>query len=138
MNEFHLSDMHLGKQETFSVTLTEKMFQLFQSLSGDSNPLHQEDSFAQSKGFPSKVAYGLLTSSFYSKLVGVHLPGKHCLLQGIEVSFKCPAYIGDHLQIYGEVSFVSESVNQVEIKAKIINQKKQTISTAIIKVSIRE
>jgi acyl dehydratase len=87
-------------------------------------------------GYPGRVVYGLLTSSFYSTLVGVYLPGKYCLLQGLDIQFSKPVYIGEHLAISGKVTYINEAYRQIEIKANITNQNNVKISRAKIKVGV--
>ena len=77
MNEYRFEDLKIGQTESFTVTVTEKMMQSFLFLSGDENPLHTDPDFAMKQGYRDKVVYGLLTTSFISRLVGVLLPGKY-------------------------------------------------------------
>ena len=134
MKDYRFNQLRIGLSESFSVTLTAEMMNSFGSISGDCNPLHLEQEHAIKKGFQGRVAFGMLTSSFYSKLVGVHLPGKHCFLQGINIQFRNPSYIGDQLIITGKVSYLNEAYKQIEIKANIKNQIGVLVSTAKIKV----
>ena len=80
----------------------------------------------------------MLTSSFFSTLVGVYLPGKYCLLQGIDIQFSKPVYIDDILTITGKVSYINEAYKQIEIKAIIINQDNEKVSKATIKVGVMD
>lgn len=43
---------------------------IFRDISGDYNPLHNDESFAVARGFNSRVVYGMLTASLYSCLGG--------------------------------------------------------------------
>lgn len=138
MNSYTLQDIHVGLGAQFSVTITEEMLDSFQSLSEDTNPLHADSRYAKEKGFKDRVAYGMLTSAFYSKLVGVYLPGKYALLHGIEIDFHNPVYAGDILAISGEVSYINETYKQIEIIGHIRNQDKKLISKAKIKVGLNE
>lgn len=100
-----------GKNECsagFTVQVTQGMMEAFAELSGDTNPLHTDEGFARSRGFEGKVAYGMLSASFYSRLVGVYLPGKNCLFQSIEATFNRPVYPGDVLSVTGRVTEVDE------------------------------
>ena len=108
MNEYRFEDLYIGQEEVFSVTVTEEMMKMFLELSGDTNPLHNDKEFALSQGYQDKVVYGLLTTSLISKLVGVLLPGKYCLLQGIEVKYSKPVYVGDVLFVKGTVDELHE------------------------------
>ncbi len=127
MNEYRFEDLKVGQEEYFTVTVTEEMMQQFLDLSGDSNPLHIDGEFAQEQGYQDKVVYGLLTTSFISRLVGVLLPGKFCLLQGIDVKYTRPVYVGDILIVKGIVDELHPSVQRAEIKIEIINQDEKKV-----------
>ena len=134
MNSYRFEDLKIGQEESFSVTVTEEMMQLFLELSGDINPLHNDEEFALSQGYQSKVVYGLLTTSFVSKLVGVLLPGKYCLIQGIDLKYSRPVYVGDILIIKGIVDELHESVKRAVIKVAIINQDEKKVVKGKVEV----
>ena len=138
MNDYRWKDLILGLHEQFEVPLTEEMMTSFVTMSGDSNPLHADEQFARQNGFRGRVAFGMLTSSLYSRLIGVHLPGKHALLHGIDLEFKAPAYVGDILTVSGDVDFLNEAYRRMEVKGRIVNQGGQLISTAKIRVGVHE
>jgi 3-hydroxybutyryl-CoA dehydratase len=138
MNSFTFETLKVGQTEKFLVQITQSMLTSFLELTSDNNPLHIDSDFAKTRGFPGKVAYGMMTASFYSTLVGVYLPGRFAMLHGIEIKFRNPSYKGDTLVITGEVSFTSQSSKQIELKANIKNQDNLTISTAKIKVGLHE
>jgi acyl dehydratase len=138
MNDYRWSDLVMGMAAQFEVELTAEMMTCFAALSGDVNPLHLDDELAKAAGFQSRVAFGLLTTSFYSRLVGVYLPGKCALLHGIDVEFKLPAYIGDRLTVSGEVVFLNDAYRRLELKARIRNQAGNVISKAAILAGVRE
>jgi 3-hydroxybutyryl-CoA dehydratase len=136
MNEYKFSDIEIGLEESFEVTIDSSKMAKFLDISNDTNPLHVDSNYAKKKGFPNRVVYGLLTSSFYSTLVGVHLPGKYCILQGIDIQFSEPVYVGDVLKVYGKVSYINEAYKQIEIKGFITNQNNKKISKAVIKTGV--
>ena len=136
MNEYKFSDIEIGLRESFEVKIDASKMDKFLDISNDINPLHVDSNYAKKKGFPNRVAYGLLTSSFYSTLVGVYLPGKYCILQGIDIQFSKPVYIGDALKISGKVSYINEAYKQIEIKAFITNQNNEKVSKATIKTGV--
>ncbi len=127
MNNYRFEDLKIGQEESFSVTVTEEMMRLFLELSGDTNPLHNDKEFALIQGYQNKVVYGLLTTSFISKLVGVLLPGKYCLIQGIDLKYSRPVYVGDILIVKGTVDELHESVKRAVIKVIIQNQDEKKV-----------
>jgi 3-hydroxybutyryl-CoA dehydratase len=138
MNEYKFSDIKVGLTESFNTKINSSMLDKFLDISNDINPLHIDKDYAKAKGFPDRVVYGLLTSSFYSTLVGVYLPGKYCILQGIDIQFSKPVYIDDKLNISGKVSYINEAYKQIEIKAIITNQDNKKVSKATIKVGVMD
>lgn len=134
MNEYRFEDIKLGLTESFTVEVNETMLQSFLDITGDNNPLHTDKDYAISRGFRDRVVYGMLTSSFFSTLAGVHLPGRYCLLQEVDASFHAPVYTGDTLVIAGEVIYINDTVRQVEIAASVKNQANKRVAKAKIKV----
>jgi len=136
MNQYRFSEIKIGLEESFSVTIDSSKLDKFLDISNDLNPLHVDSEYAKEKGFDDRVVYGLLTSSFYSTLVGVYLPGKYCILQGIDIQFSKPVYIDDNLTITGKVSYINEAYKQIEIKANIVNQNGKKVSKSTIKIGL--
>ncbi len=136
MNKYSFSEMKIGLEESFSVTIDASKLDKFLDISNDINPLHVDSEYAKEKGFDDRVVYGLLTASFYSTLVGVYLPGKYCILQGIDIQFSKPVYIDDTLTVTGKVSYINEAYKQIEIKATIVNQYGEKVSKATIKTGL--
>lgn len=135
MNHFLFDEIVEKKTAAeFQIIVTEEMMQCFFKISGDNNPMHMDIDYAKSRGYSDRLVYGMLTASFYSKLVGVYLPGEYCLLQEIKSSFYNPVYVGDSLTISGIVVEKNEAVRRLVVKAKIINQDGKRISKAEIKV----
>ena len=127
MNQYRFEDLKVGMSESFTVTVTEEMMKSFLELSGDENPLHNDATFAKEQGYEDKVVYGLLTTSFISRLVGVFLPGKYCLIQGIDLKYSKPVYVGDILIVKGTVDELHESVKRTTVKVEIINQDEKKV-----------
>ncbi len=122
MNSYKYEDLSVGMSESFTVTITEEMLDKFKSITGDVNPLHNDEEFARAKGHPGRVAYGMLTASFLSTLAGVYIPGERSLIQQVETKFAKPVYIGDVLTVTGEIVELVDSVQRLELKVTITNQ----------------
>lgn len=133
MNSYRWKNLSVGISADFESTVTDEMLDLFLTLSGDHNPLHCDEAYARSKGFHSRVVYGLLTASFYSKLVGVYLPGRFALLQSTDIQFLKPVFSGDLLKVFGKITFLNEAYKQIWIEANIQNQNQDIVSKAKIK-----
>jgi 3-hydroxybutyryl-CoA dehydratase len=138
MNSYSWSELHVGMSHTFTAVVTASMMSHFLEDSGDNNPLHVDAAFAKKQGFNDVVVYGLLSASYYSTLAGVHLPGRHAMLQGIQVDFVRPIYVDMPLQVRGEIVHLSDAVRRVEIAARIESDSGEVLSKAKLKVGVRE
>ncbi|WP_299125667.1 MaoC/PaaZ C-terminal domain-containing protein [uncultured Tenacibaculum sp.] len=136
MKTYSFLDIKIGLKHSFEVEVNEERMRKFYEISGDNNPMHIDEDYAKTKGMKDRVVYGMLTSSFYSKLVGVYLPGKFALLHSIEVQFSKPVFIGDKLTVVGEVTAINDLFRQIEVKAYILNDNNQKVSRAKIKIGL--
>lgn len=138
MNDYRWADLVVGMRAQFSVVLQPSMLDQFRELSGDDNPLHSDPDEAARRGYPGVVAFGMLTSSFYSRLVGVQIPGRRCLLLGVNVDFVSPAFSGDELTVGGEIVRLSEAYRVADIRATIHNQRSELISRAKLRAAVHD
>ena len=138
MNHYNYEEIEVGQEEHFSITITEEKMAAFREITGDINPLHNDESFAKEKGFNKRVVYGLLTSSFLSTLAGVYLPGEHSLIHTVETEFVKPVFIGDELTIKGTVKEKDDNFKLIWLKIVIINQKGEKVCRAKMRVGFIE
>lgn len=136
MNDYKITDLTIGQKEQFKYVITEEKMISFLKLTGDENPLHTDDIYAKAKGYPNCVVYGMLTASLISRLAGVHLPGKYCLLQGVEVKFTKPVFVEDELTVIGEVVKVDINLSYLEVKVTILNQYRQKVLRGLVKAGV--
>lgn len=140
MNEYTLSEIQVGMKASFQREITLDMENRFREISGDENPLHQDDAFAgeiSGGKFQSHVAFGMLTASLYSTIAGMYLPGKYSLIHSLEeLSFMKPVFVGDVLTVSAEVVDKDEALRLIRLKVTIKNQDNKSVSRAKMKVLV--
>ena len=119
MKAYTFEQLTVGLTHRFQAVITEEMMQAFCMLSGDENPLHCDEAYANAQGYPGRVVYGMLTAALCSRLAGMYLPGQYCLLQSVQIKFARPVFIGDELSVEGVVAERFDSVRAVVVKATI-------------------
>ena len=137
ISDLSLDDIVVGLQSEFSVTITEEMIDAFAKLSGDFNSLHMNDEYAKLSGFQSRVCHGMLLASFFSKLIGMYLPGKKALYFNQSLNFTNPCYANESVLVRGEVTSKSMATRIVTIKTSIINNVGKCIVDGQAKVIVR-
>ena len=115
-------ELKIGQKASFKKTITEKDLEHFIAITGDTNPLHVDESFAKKTFFDQRIAHGMLSASLFSTLVGMHIPGIGAIYKSQTLEFKLPVYIGDTLCAWFEIVSVSKQSEEVVIKSWIENQ----------------
>src|SRR6516162_9624971 len=92
---YYLEDLEVGMTATYAKTVTDADVVLFAGVSGDSNPVHIDNEFAQRTMFKGRIAHGMLTASFISTALGTKLPGPGCIYISQNLRFRAPVRIGD-------------------------------------------
>lgn len=138
MNNYTYEEIEVGHKETFDVIITEEMLKAFQTITGDDNPLHNDEEYAISKGNPGRVAYGMLTASFISTLAGVYLPGRRSLIHEVNVKFSKPVYIGDVIHVEGVVEEKNDTFEILMVKVTMKNQDGVKVLKGKLQVSVKD
>jgi acyl dehydratase len=118
-----IEDIEIGQKKSFELIVTESMLNDFAKLSGDKNPLHMDENYAKSKNFKTRVCHGMLLASFFSRLIGMYVPGQNSLYFSQSLKFQHPCYVNDRIEIHGEVVDKSLATKIVTLKTTIIKDK---------------
>src|SRR3989344_5999881 len=101
--DYKFDQIELGLKKEFTVKITESMIADFAKISGDYNPLHMDEKYAKSTTFKNRICHGMLLATFFSRLIGMYLPGKHALYFSQSLNFQNPCFVNDVITIKGEV-----------------------------------
>lgn len=137
-SEYEFDEISIGDKKKFTEKIDEDKMRDFAKLSGDFNPLHMDEAYARTTKFKKRVCHGMLLASFFSKLVGMHLPGKNALYFSQTLNFQSPCYLGDQITVEGEVLDKSDSTRIITIKTSIYNQDGSCLVDGTAKVIMRE
>lgn len=94
---YYSDEIEPGLAESFTKTVTEKEIALFGEVSGDMNPVHFDQAFAETTIFKGRVAHGMLSGSFISTVIGTKLPGPGAIFISLDMKFLAPVHIGDEV-----------------------------------------
>ena len=136
--EYILEDIKVGEKKKFTVTISESMLHDFAKFSGDFNPLHMDENYATMTHFKRRVTHGMLLASFFSRLVGMYLPGKNALYFSQSLNFKSPCFISDEITIEGEVMEKHMVTRIITLKTTIYNQTGDCLVDGLAKVIVRK
>jgi 3-hydroxybutyryl-CoA dehydratase len=121
---YSFDELKIGLCESFELQITESMVNDFAKISGDLNPLHMDSKYAESTKFGKKICHGMLLASLFSRLIGMHIPGKKSLYFSQTLNFLEPCYIDDNVIVKGELLDKSMATKILTIKTSISNSEK--------------
>jgi acyl dehydratase len=86
----------------------------FAAATGDFNPIHTDEAFAQKVGFPSVIAHGPLTLAFLTQALGHNFGAEK--VRSITAQFRAPILPGDTLRVEGTVTDVAGGRASCELR----------------------
>lgn len=118
--------LKVGMTESYEQTITDADIKTFAGLSGDNNPVHMSEQYAEKSRFKKRIAHGLLGASFFSALFGTKLPGSGCVYVSQSLKFRRPVYLGDTVVATIEIFKIDKDKSRVffktvcKVKGKIV------------------
>ncbi|MDY6969382.1 MAG: MaoC/PaaZ C-terminal domain-containing protein [Spirochaetota bacterium] len=111
----YFDDLSIGDNTTSaSRTITEADIVNFAGLSGDYNPIHIDNTYAEKSPFKQRIAHGLLVLSIASGLftttdLNLSMKGSLIALMDVKCQFKNPVFIGDTIHVVAEIKEKKET-----------------------------
>ena len=100
----HFADVQVGTAiPVLSKVVRREEVKAYADASGDQNPLHQDDAFARSVGFPGIIAHGMFTMAHVVKAV-TDWAGDPAALAAMDVRFRAVVFMDETLEAGGEVT----------------------------------
>ncbi|HEU0300868.1 MAG TPA: MaoC family dehydratase [Longimicrobium sp.] len=101
-----MSEIAVGQSAEFTKTVTEADVVLFAGITGDLNPAHVDQAWAEASRFGGRIAHGMLSASFISTVLAMKLPGPGTIYLSQTLRFTAPVRIGETVTARVEVAEV--------------------------------
>jgi len=124
-----IQELKVGDSAQFSKTVTENDVNDFARVTGDFNPLHMDQAYAEKTIFKGRVAHGVLSLGLLSNVFGNMLPGPGTIYLSHEARFLAPVRIGDTITARIDVIELIPEKNRVRFKTTCTNQNAQEVVT---------
>jgi 3-hydroxybutyryl-CoA dehydratase len=126
-NELTYEEIQIGDTANFSKTISEFDIYQFAGITGDFNPMHINEEFADKTIFKDRIAHGLLTGSFISTVLGMKLPGPNSIYLSQSFRFIAPVKVGDTIRATVEVIEKQDDKKFIKLKTQVWNQRKEIV-----------
>lgn len=118
-------------EQTFEkqVTVTAAMINGFAEATGDNNPIHLDETYAQGTLFKTRIAHGMLQAGILSGILGMEFPGIGTIYLSQTLKFTQPVFIGDRVTFNLKVLEVDTEKNRLRLETVCANQRGNTVLT---------
>lgn len=119
--------LNAGDSAEITKTIGEADIVAFAEVTGDHNPVHLDESFAQKTRFGRRIAHGMLTASLISAVLANKLPGQGSVYLGQTLQFVAPVFPGDEVTARVTVTAVRNDKPIVKLETICVNQRGETV-----------
>ena len=117
-----IDELKVGDSAQTSKTITEKDINDFAGVTGDFNPVHLDQAYAEKTIFKGRIAHGLLSVGLLSAVLGNILPGNGTIYISQEIKFLAPVRMGDTITAEVEVLELIQENNRAKFRTTCANQ----------------
>jgi 3-hydroxybutyryl-CoA dehydratase len=117
-----IDQLRVGDSAQFSKTIAECDIYLYAGITGDFNPAHVNEVYAQKTFFKTRIAHGMLTAGFISAVIANQLPGPGTIYLKQNLDFRAPVLIGDTITAHVEVMEIIADKNRVRLRTTCSTQ----------------
>lgn len=127
--------MKLGSKYTHQYSFSQNDVNLFAQITGDTNPLHLDEKYAEKTIFKTRIMHGFLSASVFSKVFGTLFPGNGCIYLEQNLKFLQPMFCNILYNAIFEITEINFKNNIAVISTLIKDPKNITTikGNAVIK-----
>ena len=114
-----IDDIQIDMTYREDVLFDEEKIRHFINFSQDTASIHTKHSFSRKKGFDDLVVHGFLLSTYFSRILGMELPGENTVIGSINLEFHTPVYLGDLVKYAVKVERILRPLGGVVLSLKI-------------------
>ena len=118
---------NVGDSAEITKTIDQADIDAFAAVTGDHNPVHLDEMFAQQTRFGRRIAHGMLTASLISSVLANKLPGQGSVYLGQTLKFVAPVFPGDEVTARVTVRAVREDKPIMTLETICLNQRGETV-----------
>lgn len=120
-------EIKVGDTADLTRTLGVRDIELFAVMSGDVNPAHVDQEFANSDMFHKVIAHGMWGGALISALLGTELPGPGTIYLNQSLSFRRPVGLGDTVTVRVTVREKHADGKRLILDCECLNQNSEVV-----------
>lgn len=119
----NVQGLEVGTVATFSKPVTQADIDAFAQVTGDTNPLHSDATYAARTRFKAPIAHGMFGAGAISAALGTKLaPNAVVIYLAQNLRFRAPVMAGDTITATCTVTAVDVERSRVSLETKVSKQ----------------
>lgn len=119
----------VGDSASLTRTLSRDDIALFAVMSGDVNPAHLDERYAEGSMFHRIIAHGMWGGALVSAILGTRLPGPGTIYLGQDLRFRRPVGLGDAITVTVTAKEKQPEKHIVIFDCRCVNQRGEEVIT---------
>ena len=131
LNTFHgffIEDLKVGQRAELKKKITDNDILKFAQLTGDNNPVHTNDEFAEKTIFKKRIAHGFLSASFISTAIATKLPGPGSIYLRQSLKFLAPVFIDEEILVNISITEINKEKGRVKLLTECFKSEKKNFN----------
>ena len=120
-------ELAIGQSAELKRRLTQKDIELFAAVSGDVNPAHMDEHYAENSLFHGVIGHGMWSGGLISTVLGTELPGPGTIYLEQDMKFKKPVMLGDEVTVRVTVKSKRDDKPVVIFECVCLNEKGEVL-----------
>ena len=116
MQGFYFDELTVGQAVETRRVVGAADIEAFAEVSGDNNPVHLDETYAQTTTFGERIAHGMLSAAYISAILGTKLPGPGAIYLSQSLRFRRPVRIGDLVVARATVTALDDAKGRVTLE----------------------
>lgn len=127
--------MKIGQVVSKKFKATNDVVQQIAITSGDYNPIHLDEQYAEKSVFKRRIAHGLFCLNGISNIIGNKFPGPGTIILEQSFKYKKAVYIDDEIEIFIKVIDKEDDKDRYVLEITCVNQNSENVleGTTIVK-----
>jgi len=127
LNRKTIEELAIGEKASLTKKFVEADVIGFAAVSGDKNPAHMDEAYAQTTIFKTRIVHGMLVGSLFSAILGTELPGLGSIYTNQSLKFTKPVYLNDEITATVTVKELILEKNRVILDTTAVNQRGEVV-----------
>jgi len=124
----------IGEEASLTRTIGEADVAAYARISGDENPIHLDETYAQGTRFGGRIVHGMLIAGLISAVLGNKLPGPGAIYLSQILRFTAPVRVGETVTVRVRVTEWDEIRGRITLLTEVVNQNGAIVITGEAKL----